>query len=267
MAPRAAFRVHRRMGFASLLLDLSRCHGSRHGRALRIPGRDHLAEFHERLNPGAGIYGAHRHLVLVRDRLHCAARRERVDLSKHRHQRNSDLSAAGVFSARPRLSDEPCSRSVAFQFDSTSGEAYTYEFATTKTVANGQSTDTIVRDANGVPKPKLDAAGKVVPFHIAYPEKDDKGVFLSHPSAGSVLSAHNMGWVFVQARPRRSCIQLGGGRPFNRIPKSHSEPLTALLSRLIQAANTQVFEAGLTTAVGRAPWPRRLLRARCASIA
>ncbi|MBV8812460.1 MAG: APC family permease, partial [Acidobacteriaceae bacterium] len=50
--------------------------------------------------------------------------------------------------------------SVAFQFDSTSGEAYTYEFATTKTTANGQTTETIVRDANGVPKPKLDAAGK-----------------------------------------------------------------------------------------------------------
>ncbi len=31
-----------------------------------------------------------------------------------------------------------------------------------------------------------------------------------------------------------------------------SEPVAALLSRLIQAANTQVFEAGLTTAVGRA---------------
>src|SRR6202163_1009912 len=37
--------------------------------------------------------------------------------------------------------------SVAFQFDSTSGEAYTYEFATTKTTANGQTTETVVRDS------------------------------------------------------------------------------------------------------------------------
>jgi amino acid transporter len=88
---------------------------------------------------------------------------------------------------------------VAFQFDSTSGEAYTYEFATTRAVTNGQTTETIARDANGVPKPKLDSAGKPVPYHISYPGHDDKGAFLSHPSARSVVSAHNFGWIFVQA--------------------------------------------------------------------
>ena len=89
--------------------------------------------------------------------------------------------------------------SVAYQFDSTSGDAYNYEFLTMSQTVNGTATDVIVRDANGVPKPKLDAAGKPVPFHIAYPEKDDKGVFLSHPNAGSVVGIHNFGWVFVQA--------------------------------------------------------------------
>ena len=87
----------------------------------------------------------------------------------------------------------------AWQFDSMSGDAYTYEFATEKQTVNGQSTDVIVRDAAGVPKPKLDAAGKPVPFKIAYPEKDDKGNFQSHPSAGSVVGIHNMGWLLVQA--------------------------------------------------------------------
>src|SRR6266851_851672 len=53
--------------------------------------------------------------------------------------------------------------SQAFQFDSTSGEAYTYEFATEKTMVAGVATDTVVRDAAGVPKAKLDAAGKPVP--------------------------------------------------------------------------------------------------------
>ena len=48
--------------------------------------------------------------------------------------------------------------SVGYQFDSTSGAAYTYDFAT-KTV---DKVDTIVRDANGVPQPKLDAAGEIV---------------------------------------------------------------------------------------------------------
>src|ERR1700676_4322552 len=65
--------------------------------------------------------------------------------------------------------------SIAYQFDSTSSEAYTYEFATEKVTANGQTTENILRDANGVPKPKLDAAGKPVPFKISYAEKDDKG--------------------------------------------------------------------------------------------
>ena len=89
--------------------------------------------------------------------------------------------------------------SVAYQFDSASGDAYTYEFQTEKQTANGQTTDAIVRDANGIPKPKLDAVGKAVPFHIAYPAADEKGAFVSHPTAGSVVSMHNFGWMFVQA--------------------------------------------------------------------
>ncbi len=89
--------------------------------------------------------------------------------------------------------------SVAYQFDSSSGEAYTYEFKTVATVAAGVSTDTIVRDAAGVPLPKLDAAGNVVPFHISYPETDAAGNFLSHPNALSVIRPHKWSWVFFQA--------------------------------------------------------------------
>jgi APA family basic amino acid/polyamine antiporter len=87
----------------------------------------------------------------------------------------------------------------AWQFDSTSGEAYTYEFKTTTTVAAGVSTDTIVRDANGVPVPRTDASGKVVPFRISYPAQDASGNFLTHQTAASVVSPHNWNWVFVQA--------------------------------------------------------------------
>jgi basic amino acid/polyamine antiporter, APA family len=95
--------------------------------------------------------------------------------------------------------------SVAWQFDSSSGEAYQYEFKTTTAVTPGvsgaasTSVDTIVRDANGIPQPKLDAAGQSVPFHIAYPEYDSAGNFLAHPSAKSVVSPHQWSWVFVQA--------------------------------------------------------------------
>jgi len=110
------------------------------------------------------------------------------------------ISALLVFSVMAlgyRMNHPP--GSIAYQFDSMSGDAYTYQFLTEKQTVNNQPTDVVVRDANGVPKPMLDAAGKPVPFTIAYPEKDDKGMFLSHPSAGSVLGMHNFGWMFVQA--------------------------------------------------------------------
>ena len=89
--------------------------------------------------------------------------------------------------------------SVGLQFDPQSSAAYSYEFATTTTMVNGQATDTIVRDANGVPQPKLDATGKPVPYHVSYPEKDSTGAFVSHPNAYSVVRMHNFGWMFVQA--------------------------------------------------------------------
>jgi APA family basic amino acid/polyamine antiporter len=89
--------------------------------------------------------------------------------------------------------------SVAYQFDSVSGEAYTYEFKTTTAVAGGVSTDTIVRDASGVPLPTLDASGKPVPYHVSYPERDAAGNFLTHGNAKSVVSAHHWSWVFIQA--------------------------------------------------------------------
>jgi basic amino acid/polyamine antiporter, APA family len=91
--------------------------------------------------------------------------------------------------------------SPGWQFDSMSGDAYTYEFAMVKgpDVDGKPGPDVVDRDKDGVPKPKLDAAGKPVPFLVAYPEKDDKGVFLSHPNAASVVGVHNWGFAFVQA--------------------------------------------------------------------
>src|SRR5580658_5491658 len=87
-----------------------------------------------------------------------------------------------------------------WQFDSTSGDAYTYEFQTEKVSdGKGGTTDNIVREKDGTPKAKLDAAGKPVAFLVAYPEKDDKGVFLTHPAASSVIGIHNWGFAFVQA--------------------------------------------------------------------
>lgn len=135
--------------------------------------------------------------------------------------------------------------SVAWQFDSTSGDAYSYEFETQKQVVNGQSTDVIVRDANGIPKAKLDAQGKQVPFHIAYPEKDEKGNFLTHPTAGSVIGIHNIGWMFVQATIAililvgfESVTAMGGEAKNPR----RNIPIAVITSLLVQGAFCYLIE-------------------------
>src|SRR5579871_5003591 len=70
------------------------------------------------------------------------------------------ISALLVFSMMAlgyRLNHPP--GSVAYQWDSMSGDAYTYQFATEKQTVNGQTTDVVSRDANGIPKPMLDTSG------------------------------------------------------------------------------------------------------------
>jgi amino acid transporter len=135
--------------------------------------------------------------------------------------------------------------SVAFQFDSSSGASYSYEFATQKTVANGQTTETIVRNADGVPQPKLDAAGQPVPYHIDYPAQDDKGNFLSHVNAASVVKAHNWGWVFVQATVAIlilvgfESVTAMGGEAKNA---KRDVPIAVITSLLVQGAFCYLFE-------------------------
>jgi APA family basic amino acid/polyamine antiporter len=135
--------------------------------------------------------------------------------------------------------------SVAYQFDSASGEAYTYEFKTVTTTAAGVSTDTIQRDAAGVPLPKLDAAGKLVPFRIAYPEYDASGNFLAHPNALSVVRPHNWNWVFVQATIAIlilvgfESVTTMGGEAKNA---KRDVPIAVLTSLLVQGVLFYFFE-------------------------
>ena len=156
------------------------------------------------------------------------------------------ISALVVFSILAigyRMNHPPGSQ--AFQFDSTSGEAYTYEFATQSRTVNGQATDVIVRDANGVPQPKLDAAGRPVPYHISYPATDSSGAFLTHPSAKSVIGIHNWGWAFVQATVAililvgfESVTSMGGEA---KNPKRHV-PIAVITSLLVQGLVCYLFE-------------------------
>jgi amino acid transporter len=137
------------------------------------------------------------------------------------------------------------SGSVGYQFDSTSGDAYNYQFATTKATVNGQTTETIVRDADGKPKPLLDAAGKPAPYLVTYPEKDDKGNFMTHSGAGSVVGIHNVSWAFIQATVAililvgfESVTSMGGEAKNAK----RDVPIAVITSLLVQGAFSYLFE-------------------------
>jgi basic amino acid/polyamine antiporter, APA family len=135
--------------------------------------------------------------------------------------------------------------STALQFDSQTSASFSYEFATTTATVNGVATDTIVRDANGVPQPKFDAAGKPVPYHVTYPEKDSSGAFVSHPTARSVISMHNFGWMFVQATIAililvgfESVTSMGGEAKNAK----RDVPIAVITSLLVQGCFCYLFE-------------------------
>jgi amino acid transporter len=131
------------------------------------------------------------------------------------------------------------------QFDSTSGASYAYEFATTKTTVNGVETDNIVRDANQVPQPKLDAAGAPVPFVVSYPTTDAQGNFLTHPNAKSVVSPHKFSWVFLQATVAIlilvgfESVTAMGGEAKNA---KRDVPIAVIVSLLVQGVFCYLFE-------------------------
>jgi len=135
--------------------------------------------------------------------------------------------------------------SVAYQFDSASGEAYTYEFNVTTAVVAGVSTDTILRDPNGIPLPKLDAAGKPVPFKISYDEKDSAGNFVAHPNALSVIEPHKISWVFTQMTVAIlilvgfESVTAMGGEAKNA---KRDVPIAVLVSLLVQGVIFYFFE-------------------------
>lgn len=156
------------------------------------------------------------------------------------------ISALLVFSVMAlsyRMNHPP--GSVAWNFDSTSGDAYPYEFAMKKDTVDGKQVDVIDRAADGTPKPALDASGKPVPFKIDYPMQDDKGNFLSHPNAGSVVGIHNIGYMFVQATIAililvgfESVTAMGGEA---KNPK-RDVPIAVVTSLLVQGAFCYLIE-------------------------
>jgi amino acid transporter len=135
--------------------------------------------------------------------------------------------------------------SVAFQFDGQTSASYSYEFATQKTVANGQTTETIVRNSDGVPQPLLDSSGKPVPYHVSYPYQDASGNFVSHGNAFSVIKAHKWGWTFVQATV--AILILVGFESVTALAgeaknAKRDVPIAVITSLLVQGAFCYLFE-------------------------
>ena len=128
--------------------------------------------------------------------------------------------------------------SVAFQWDATSGHGYSCEFATDKA-------GNVLRDAASVPTCKVDAAGQPVPYRVSYPAKDSNGNFLTHPTAASVVSIHNLNWMFVQATVAililvgfESVTSLGGEAKNAK----RDVPIAVITSLLVQGAFCYLFE-------------------------
>jgi amino acid transporter len=156
------------------------------------------------------------------------------------------ISALLVFSVMAlsyRMNHAP--GSVAWQFDSNSGDAYQYQFAMKKDTVDGKQVDVIDRTADGTPKPMLDANGQPVPFKIDYSEHDDKGMFLAHPNASSVIGIHGFGSMFVQATIAililvgfESVTAMGGEA---KNPK-RDVPIAVVTSLLVQGAFCYLIE-------------------------
>jgi amino acid transporter len=125
-----------------------------------------------------------------------------------------------------------------FQYDAQTQATFTYQFAI-------KPDGSIIRDANSVPQPLLDSAGKPVPFQVTYPEKDASGNFLTHGSAASVVSPHKFSFLFIQATVAililvgfESVTSMGGEA---KNPTKHI-PIAVIASLLIQGLICYLIE-------------------------
>jgi basic amino acid/polyamine antiporter, APA family len=128
--------------------------------------------------------------------------------------------------------------SVAWQWDSTTSDAYNCQFQT-----DAQSN--IVRDSNQIPQCLKDASGAPVPYQVSYPWSDSSGNFLTHPNGRSVVGIHNFGWMFVQATVAIlilvgfESVTAMGGEARNA---KRDVPIAVITSLLVQGAFCYLFE-------------------------
>src|SRR5207247_6057291 len=101
------------------------------------------------------------------------------------------------------------------------------------------------RDSAVRPLHRLDEAGKPVPYHLSYPERDASGNFLTHPNAASVVGLHNLGWAFIQATVAIlilvgfESVTAMGGEARNA---KRDVPIAVIVSLLVQGCFCYLFE-------------------------
>ena len=128
--------------------------------------------------------------------------------------------------------------SVAWQWDSTTSDAYNCQFQT-------DAQNNIVRDSNQVPQCLKDSTGQPVPYQVSYPWSDSSGNFLTHPNGRSVVGIHNFGWMFVQATVAIlilvgfESVTAMGGEARNA---KRDVPIAVITSLLVQGAFCYLFE-------------------------
>ncbi|MGA9464860.1 MAG: APC family permease [Terracidiphilus sp.] len=129
--------------------------------------------------------------------------------------------------------------SAAFNYDGQTLATFTYQFQT------NPKDGSVVRDANGIPLPQLDKAGKPVAFTIDYPTTDASGNFLTHPNAASVVAPHKFSYMFIQATVAililvgfESVTAMGGEA---KNPTKHI-PIAVIASLLIQGLVCYLIE-------------------------
>ena len=196
-------------------------------------------------NPGPMFMMAGGGRVLVRGRLHRVPRRERLDRGEHRDQRDSDHRAAGVLRDGARLPHEP-SAGKRGAFSSIRLRAMPTPMSSRpRRPVEWHRRRTIVRDANGVPKPQAGRRRQAgsVPHQLS--RKDDKGNFLHAPEASFGSVAHNWGWMFVQATVAIlilvgfESVTAMGGEAKNA---KRDVPIAVIMSLLVQGAFCYLFE-------------------------
>jgi basic amino acid/polyamine antiporter, APA family len=189
-------------------------------------------------NPGHVVHDGGRAVVFSFASPTSPPRRERLDGGQHRHQRDSDQRAGGLRGDGARLPHEPSAGTPGWQFDSTSGDAYTTS-SPPRSSGGGPPRRHHRARRNGVPQAEAGRGRQAGAVHGQLSREGRQGQLPAIPTPGSVVGMHNFGWVFVQATVAililvgfESVTSMGGEAKNAK----RDVPIAVIVSLLVQGA-------------------------------